>query len=75
MSLLYLIMDVDHQKEEEYNFKIQLKEYIMANYNGPVCKLCRREKSKLYLKGDRCYTTKCSFDRKSYAPGEQGQKK
>src|SRR4051812_19398850 len=45
----------------------------MARYIGPVCKLCRREGAKLFLKGDRCYTDKCSFDRRPYAPGQHGQ--
>lgn len=45
----------------------------MARYNGPVCRLCRREGAKLYLKGDRCYTNKCAIDRRGYAPGEHGQ--
>lgn len=40
----------------------------MARYTGPVCRLCRREGTKLYLKGDRCYE-KCTLDRKGYAPG------
>ncbi len=45
----------------------------MARYTGSVCRLCRREGLKLYLKGDRCYTGKCSVDRRPYAPGEHGQ--
>lgn len=45
----------------------------MARYTGAVCKLCRREGKKLFLKGDRCYTGKCSVDRRSYAPGQHGQ--
>lgn len=45
----------------------------MAKYTGPKCKLCRREGVKLYLKGDRCYSNKCSFERRSYAPGEHGR--
>ncbi len=45
----------------------------MARYTGPVCKLCRREGKKLFLKGDRCYTNKCAVDRRSYAPGQHGQ--
>lgn len=45
----------------------------MARYTGPVCRLCRREGMKLYLKGDRCYTEKCAIDRRGYAPGEHGQ--
>jgi len=45
----------------------------MARYTDPVCKLCRREGQKLFLKGDRCYTGKCSVERRSYAPGQHGQ--
>ena len=45
----------------------------MARYTGPVCRLCRREGLKLYLKGDRCYTDKCSIGRRNYAPGQHGQ--
>ncbi len=45
----------------------------MARYTGPVCKLCRREGQKLYLKGERCYGPKCSFERKEFAPGQHGQ--
>lgn len=45
----------------------------MARYTGPVCRLCRREGAKLYLKGDRCYTAKCAIDRRGYAPGQHGQ--
>ena len=45
----------------------------MARYTGPVCRLCRREGAKLYLKGDRCYSDKCAFARRSFAPGQHGQ--
>ena len=45
----------------------------MAKYRGPVCKLCRREGEKLFLKGARCYTSKCSFERRSYPPGMHGK--
>ncbi len=45
----------------------------MARYTGPRCRLCRREGSKLFLKGDRCFTEKCAFERRSYAPGHHGQ--
>src|SRR5690349_4939178 len=45
----------------------------MARYVGPVCKLCRREGMKLYLKGERCYTEKCSYTRRPYPPGQHGQ--
>ncbi|HEY61578.1 MAG: 30S ribosomal protein S4 [Anaerolineales bacterium] len=44
----------------------------MGKYRGPVCKLCRREGEKLFLKGERCFTAKCSFDRRGYPPGEHG---
>ena len=45
----------------------------MARYTDAVCKLCRREGQKLFLKGDRCYTGKCAVERRSYAPGQHGQ--
>ena len=45
----------------------------MARYTGAVCRLCRREGQKLYLKGDRCFTDKCSVGKRSYAPGQHGQ--
>ncbi|MGB9680011.1 MAG: 30S ribosomal protein S4 [Thermoanaerobacteraceae bacterium] len=45
----------------------------MARYTESVCKLCRREGMKLFLKGDKCYTDKCPFARRSYAPGQHGQ--
>ncbi|HHV46299.1 MAG TPA: 30S ribosomal protein S4 [Tissierellia bacterium] len=45
----------------------------MARYTGPVCRLCRREGQKLYLKGDKCYTDKCPVSRRNYAPGQHGQ--
>lgn len=45
----------------------------MARYRGSVCRLCRRENMKLFLKGDRCYSDKCAFERRSYAPGQHGQ--
>lgn len=45
----------------------------MARYIGPVCKLCRREGEKLFLKGERCFTPKCSYDRRGYPPGAHGR--
>ncbi|MBQ6613817.1 MAG: 30S ribosomal protein S4 [Clostridia bacterium] len=45
----------------------------MARYTGPVCRLCRREGQKLFLKGERCYSEKCSIGRRAYAPGQHGQ--
>lgn len=47
----------------------------MARYRGAVCRICRRENIKLFLKGDRCYSDKCAFDRRGYAPGEHGQRR
>ncbi len=47
----------------------------MAKYNGPICRACRREMQKLFLKGDRCFSDKCSFDRRGYPPGQHGQKR
>ncbi|WP_136527070.1 30S ribosomal protein S4 [Geomonas ferrireducens] len=45
----------------------------MARYTGPSCRLCRREGSELFLKGERCYTDKCAIKRRSYPPGQHGQ--
>lgn len=45
----------------------------MARYTGAVCRQCRREGTKLYLKGDRCYSNKCAIERRGYAPGQHGQ--
>lgn len=45
----------------------------MARYRGAACRQCRREKLKLFLKGERCYSDKCAFERRSYAPGQHGQ--
>ena len=45
----------------------------MARYTGPVCRLCRREGTKLFLKGDRCFTEKCAIERRAYPPGQHGQ--
>ena len=45
----------------------------MARYTEAVCKLCRREGQKLFLKGERCYTDKCAISRRAYAPGQHGQ--
>ncbi len=45
----------------------------MARYTGPLCKLCRREGEKLFLKGTRCYTEKCGVERRKYPPGQHGQ--
>ncbi|MFV8749223.1 30S ribosomal protein S4 [Nannocystaceae bacterium ST9] len=45
----------------------------MARYIGPVCRLCRREDQKLFLKGDRCFSEKCGYERRQYPPGQHGQ--
>lgn len=45
----------------------------MARYTGPACKLCRREGEKLFLKGERCYTSKCAMEKRAYPPGEHGR--
>ncbi|MDX9840121.1 MAG: 30S ribosomal protein S4 [Desulfobulbus sp.] len=45
----------------------------MARYTGASCRLCRRENMKMFLKGDRCYSDKCAFERRSFAPGQHGQ--
>ncbi len=47
----------------------------MARYTGSVCRLCRRENMKLFLKGDRCFHDKCAFERRSYPPGQHGQRR
>jgi len=47
----------------------------LSRYSGPVCRQCRRENSKLFLKGDRCYTDKCALERRNYAPGQHGQRR
>lgn len=47
----------------------------MARYRDSVCRLCRREAQKLFLKGDRCFTDKCGFERRNYAPGQHGQRR
>jgi small subunit ribosomal protein S4 len=45
----------------------------MGKYTGPICKLCRREGEKLFLKGQRCFTPKCAFERRGFPPGEHGR--
>ena len=47
----------------------------MARYTGPVCKLCRRESTKLYLKGSRCVSDKCAIERRNYPPGQHGRRR
>jgi small subunit ribosomal protein S4 len=57
-------MGVDLQREGGYN---------VARYTGALCRICRREGEKLFLKGDRCYTDKCAIERRKYPPGQHGQ--
>lgn len=45
----------------------------LSRYTGALCRQCRREKLKLFLKGERCYTDRCAFDRRSFSPGQHGQ--
>mgnify|MGYP000644556417 CR=1 FL=1 len=47
----------------------------MGRYTGPKCRLCRREGEKLFLKGERCMSTKCAVERRQYPPGEHGQRR
>jgi small subunit ribosomal protein S4 len=47
----------------------------LARYNGPVCRLCRREGMKLFLKGERCHSEKCSVEKRNFAPGQHGKDK
>jgi len=47
----------------------------VARYSGALCRICRRETEKLFLKGDRCYTEKCSVERRQYPPGQHGQRR
>ena len=47
----------------------------MARYTNPVCKLCRREGGKLFLKGDRCFTVKCAVEKRNFPPGQHGQRR
>lgn len=47
----------------------------MARYKGPLCRLCRREGEKLFLKGERCFKDKCALDKRNYPPGEHGQRR
>jgi small subunit ribosomal protein S4 len=47
----------------------------MARYCGPVCRLCRREGMKLFLKGERCYTEKCAIEKRNFPPGQHGKRR
>ncbi len=59
-------MDANLQREGGFN---------MARYRGSLCRLCRRENMKMFLKGTRCYTEKCTFERRKYPPGQHGHNK
>jgi small subunit ribosomal protein S4 len=63
-------MDVDRPSEDAYK-----GERLMARYTESKCRLCRREGIKLFLKGDRCMSTKCAVERRQYPPGEHGQRR
>src|SRR5262249_21362863 len=76
MLLLFLIMGAVLQNGAEYKKylrKCTEEEKIVARYIGPVCRLCRREGIKLFLKGERCYTDKCAIERRAYPTGQHGQ--
>src|SRR5206468_9627072 len=51
------------------------QEVVVARYSDPVCRLCRREGMKLFLKGDRCFKDKCAIERRNYAPGQHGRRR
>ena len=63
-------MGAARQNEGEFE-----KEEGLARYTESVCRLCRRENLKLFLKGERCYTDKCAIERRNYPPGQHGQKR
>ena len=62
-------MVAGRQRKEEFNFFIG---ELMARYTDSVCKLCRREKQKLFLKGQKCFTEKCPIESRNYPPGQHG---
>src|ERR1700736_4215126 len=53
----------------------ETKEEKLARYSDPVCRLCRREGMKLFLKGDRCFKDKCAIEHRNYAPGQHGRRR
>lgn len=63
-------MVVGHQRKEE--FKFYFGELLMARYTDSVCTLCRRERQKLFLKGQKCFTDKCPIEIRNYPPGQHG---
>jgi small subunit ribosomal protein S4 len=69
-------MAAERLNDEEYNHvEARRRIEIMARYIGPVCRLCRREGMKLFLKGTKCDTAKCTFERRSFPPGQHGQQR
>src|SRR5512136_1549357 len=69
-------MAVAHPKDGGSNSRagsISWRRFHLARYIESVCRLCRRENMKLYLKGERCYSDKCAFERRAYPPGQHGQ--
>src|SRR5918996_217842 len=68
MSRRFHTTAVARPNEDGFN-----KEERLARYTESVCRLCRRENLKLFLKGERCYTDKCAIERRNYPPGEHGQ--
>src|SRR5712672_570146 len=53
--------------------RVRTKGGIVARYTDPVCRLCRREGMKLFLKGDRCFSDKCAIERRNFPPGQHGK--
>ena len=84
MSRPFLITGVARQRSGEYD-GIQergakrcaglQRRFCLARYSGPVCRLCRREGMKLFLKGERCHTEKCAIEKRNFAPGQHGKDK
>ncbi len=62
-------------REEEFKWEQECKEIKMSRYREPVCRLCRGEKVKLFLKGNKCLTDKCPVERRLYPPGEHGRRR
>ena len=68
MSRRFRIMGVGRRSDGEFE-----EEVFVARYCDSVCRQCRREGMKLFLKGDRCYSERCAFERRQYPPGQHGQ--
>jgi small subunit ribosomal protein S4 len=80
MSLLFRITAVSRQKDGAYNFSFDSVKFhewgdVLARKIGPSCRVCRTENLKLNLKGERCFSDKCSFERRPFSPGQHGQSK